>query len=141
MRKTGGFVPKMFATFCLAVSIAAGTALGVCSRDGATGRLGTEEMQTIRGLQTEDYECFEDAGCCQGLQCGMCPDCNQCTNDGPPIGTCQGSWGMTCTELSNHDCGDLVQGFCCDDCEECGESCQMGGAVVVGSCGSISQCE
>lgn len=141
MRNTGCVIPKLLAALGLGGFFVGVAACIPSSQFGSSlGPLTPEEMQATVGLQTADYVCFEDAGCCQGLQCGMCPNCYQCTNDVGRIGTCQSSSGMTCTTLPNHNCGDLMQGVCVDNCAG-SEFCEMDAPVLVGSCGTISQCQ
>jgi hypothetical protein len=146
MRSTIRLAPVLFGMICMAFSIAAVGTLGAWSSAGGVHRLGTEEMRATLGMQIEDYECFEDAGCCQGLQCGMCDDCYACSNDGPQgIGTCQYASGMYCTTLPDYWCGELMQGICFwygEDCDDPSwQACDMDITIIVGECNTITQCE
>jgi len=144
MRMRICFGPLQVVALCLLAGIAMFSHSVLTGHGSVPVQLTADEMRKGIGLQTADYECVSAGpGCCQGLACGSCPDCYQCTNDIGDNFTCQSSFGMSCTTLSDGDCGDLVQGECgyCEECS-CGDPvCDMDSPTLLGSCGSIMRCQ
>ncbi len=118
------------------------TAFGCCEGLGVCPRIQKlHHMWDTKEVATPTYSRkpeFSD----RLLACGQCPDCYQCTDQTSTSSVCYFLEGMTCTTLPDADCGDLVQGVCgaCGDCDDC-NGCDWSSLTIVGSCGSISQCQ